>query len=248
MGEKDYDADVFTSDQLLASSEQLPALTQTSYLSFFELFPQLGERISHIANLNLKKNFQNRIVVDQIYEVTKLPAGLVQENAQMLKKVFSQSLINSAQIHEDLSNLIQDQNLLNRPNEISESLKKFKKEMDLESKNIKTPIIDFILNERYSDMLKLSIFFESCFFYSFSICFYSSQYKQINPNDNQMDSFFDFSIDLLIYVCRLGRALIRKINEFDNEKNIDNIHLTFGNDQKNLKKEIKKLEKYKENN
>jgi hypothetical protein len=248
LSSKEYDPDVFSSEQLMETLSTFPSLTSYSNLSFYNLFPQLGERISHIASLNLKRNYSNRGTMDQLFDVTRIPNSMVDTNAELLMEVFSEHLVNYAEAHEQLMSMVEDKSLLMRPGDISNSLRNFKEEVNMETRSIRTPVLELVSSERYTDLLKLSMFFESCLYYSFPICFYCSQYKMMNPEDQLMDSFFDFSVDLLIYILRMGKVIINKINEFDLEEQKTFVEERHGTDLVKLQNKVSRLEKYDKNN
>lgn len=248
LGSKEYDPDLFSSEQLLETLTVFPSLASTVNVSFYSLFPQLGDRISRIASLNLKRNFGNRAAVEQIFEVTRIPQSLQEANAQLLMHSFSESLVNYAELHEQLISTVADKSLLAQSGDISESLRSFRAEVDFETRTITTPVLELVSGDRYTDLLKLSMFFEACFFYAFPICFYCSQYKMINPRDSLLDSFFQFSADLLLYICRMGKVIIRKIREFDLQQSLAFVEKKFAGDPQRLETEVARLRKFDRHN
>ena len=248
ISEREYDPNLFSSDQLISILPVIPALTSISNVFFYNLFPLLGERISLLACINFKKNCGNRNVIDQLFHITKIPQSLSRDHAQILLRGFSNNLMNYAVMYQEMGQKVQDPKLIPRSEEIFESFQSFQKKIKFEFRPNKIPILDLISSQRYSDVLKLSMFFESCFFFVFPIYFYCLEYQRSNPKDQIIDPFMDFSFDLLMLCCQIGFNLIHMIKEFDYDKSLDDLNEEYEDDKVKLNKMLIKLEHQKENN
>ena len=248
LSNSNYDPQQFNSKQLLETLPLFHPLTSLASLSFYDLFPGLAEKISQIGSVNIEKNFNDRRVIDQLFKMPQIQRNPLEKNTKFLISNFSNHLVNFFETQKEYHDVFIDKEVPLYRGEIAQNLKRFKNDFSTETKTFKTPVSTLIFENKYSDLLKLAFFFESCFHYSFPVYFYCSHCKSIDHEDPLFNSFYNFSLELLIYLCKMGRALVKKIKEFDLEKNLILVEREFRNDPQQLKTKILELGHFQENN
>ena len=133
--------------------------------------------------------------------------------------------MNFANIHLKLADTFKKKNFL-KYEELNESLELFKQEVNFTLDNTHIQTSDLIIYEN-SDLLNLGKFFKVSFLHVFPICFYFLMYRQVNPKNPQIEAMFRFSLDFLLHICNLGNELITNISEFDYQKRLNIIPVSY---------------------
>lgn len=248
LAESNYNPQRFCSTKLMETVSLFKPLTSLACLSFYDLFPKLADQIASIGKANIKKNLPKRSVTDQIYKIPTLQKIPDLANMELMMTNFTDHVRQHLEVQRKFEDVFEKEQIPIFRGDISENLLKFKDDIDLDTKTFRTPVTRLVEDRQYSDLLKLALFFESCFHYSFPIFYYFSQYFEGDPSNQIFQSFYDFSLDLLIYLCKMGRALVKKINEFDLNEHISQIEHTFQENPVQMEKEILRVLKYEENN
>ena len=246
--ESQYDPCAFCSSKLIETVPLFRPLTSLASLSFYELFPRLAERVASIGNSNLQKNFQNRSVIEQLFKIPVIEAKSENAGSELMLGQLSNLVTDVAQIQEDLRDILEQEGIPGCGEEFTEHMIRFKNDIDMETKTFRTSVTRMISEQQYPNLLKLALFFETCFHYCCPVYFYCSHYRHLDPGNPLFASFADFSLDLLVYLCKMGRALVKKIREFDLEENISIARFKFENDEKRLQEEISQLYRFHEEN
>lgn len=91
---------------------------------------------------------------------------------------------------------------------------KSENKFDVETNNFKTIFSQLTEDKQYCDLLRVALYFESLFHCSFSIFYFFAQSCEADPTNIILRFYYDSSFNFLIYLCKLGCALVHKIRDF----------------------------------
>ena len=164
--------------------------------------------------ISLDKYYGNRHVIDQLKIITIIQ----KETNENLNEDLSNGLMNSLAFHSEINN--QFENVFTEK-KITFNKFDYKTKLngaDIESfffkQNFQVKTSSLMNNIYYSNEIKMSMFFESSFYFSFSIFLFCFEYKKLNPLCKIYDNIYDFSMEFLQHIIVIAQELLEK-NHFD---------------------------------
>lgn len=234
-----YDPSRFTADQLARTTPLWRPLTSLACVSFYDLFPGLAENLALISDLNLHRNLARDDVLEQVFNSPRVRRAGESSHAELVVLQMSRQLVRVMRGEpgpspDSDSGYASDRPLVPCQQSICESLIRFKNDVDMRTKTFRTSVGQLLVQGEYSSLLELTVFFESCFRYSFPLFYYCAQNHRAAPENALFESFGGFSLELLVYLCKMGRALVKKVREFDLSQSVLFIETRFADDPEKL--------------
>jgi hypothetical protein len=243
-----YSPENFSSAQLKESIPYMNSMLAFENTIILDLFPKIREHMARIISANINKNFSDRKVVNRLFKISEHENNLRMDLSTLFLDRFANALANYACVNEQLEQVFDRLGISIFRNDISDKIFKFTSEFSISQSFFRQIAKSFASNSKNSDTKKLGLFIESCFFFVFPIFFYCHKFKQRNLHSPKIDPFFHYSVDFLLYICNISRALIRKIKDYNLEEKISKIKNSVILDHAQKMKKIARIHQINENN